>query len=128
MVLAYWGDLHSEAELATLLGSKAYGTPLSNVARLHVWGYDASLVTLTRPSLEALLDAGMPVIARVWTVMLDYWLVETSHVVLVVGYDENAVFLNDPAFADQMHAVVWDAFLAAWAEFDETAAIIRPAE
>lgn len=126
MVLAFWGDSRSEAELAALLGTKAYGTPLSNVGRLRVWGYDATLVTLTRPELETMVDDGVPVIVRVWTVMLDYWPVETSHVVVVIGYDEANVFVNDPAFADDTHVIPWDAFLAAWAEFDETAAIIRP--
>jgi uncharacterized protein YvpB len=57
--------------------------------------------------------------------MLDYWPVETSHVVLIVGYDEQNVYINDPAFAEAAHTVPWDAFLAAWAEFDEMAVIIH---
>lgn len=126
MVLAHWGDPRTEAEVAALLGTKPYGTPLSNVGRLSAWGHDALLTSLSRPALEALLEEGIPVIARLWTVMLDYWPVETSHVALIVGYDEKTVLLNDPAFAEQARAVDWDAFLAAWAEFDEAAVIVRP--
>ncbi len=128
MALAYWGDPRSEAEIAALLGTKPYGTPLSSAARLSNWGYDTSLVSLSRPELEALLGAGTPVIARIWTVMLDYWPVETSHVVLVIGFNDDHVIVNDPAFADSPRHILWDAFLAAWAEFDEAAIVIRPKE
>jgi uncharacterized protein YvpB len=58
--------------------------------------------------------------------MLDYWEVETSHVVVVIGFDESLVYLNDPAFSLVPQAVLWDAFLAAWAEYDETAVLIIP--
>lgn len=126
MALAYWGDPRDEAEIATLLGTRSFGTPLSNATRLSAWGYNATLAGLSRSALEALLHEGVPVIARVWTPMLDYWPVDTPHVVLIVGYDEQAVFINDPAFAETTHSVPWDAFLAAWAEFDETVVVIRP--
>ena len=125
MALAYGGDTREEAEVARLLGTKSYGTPISHVSRLQDWGYEVAVANLSRPKLEALLDAGVPVIARVWTPMLDYWPIDTSHVVLVVGYDEVAVFINDPAFADTTRIVPWDAFLAAWAEFDEMGVVIR---
>lgn len=126
MALAYWGDPRDEAEVSALLGTKPFGTPLSRVARLKEWGIDAILVRLSRAELESLLNDGVPVIARVWTVMLDYWPVETSHVVLAVGYDAHNVIIHDPAYAGEARAVLWDAFLAAWAEFDEMGVIIRP--
>lgn len=59
--------------------------------------------------------------------MLDYWDSSTSHVVVVVGYDESALFLNDPAFVTAPQIVTWNAFLAAWAEYDETAVVIAKA-
>ena len=74
--------------------------------------------------LEKLLDDGNPVIARVWTAMLDYWQQATSHVIVIVGYDEARVIVNDPALPNHGHPVAWDGFLAAWAEFDETAVIV----
>jgi predicted double-glycine peptidase len=127
MVLAYWGQSFTEADLATLLGTRAYGTPISNIQRLESHGYQVAFGSLTRGQLQAHLLAERPVIARVWTAMLDYWQAEiSSHVVVVVGFDETHVYLNDPAYPDAPQSSVWDGFLAAWAEFDETAGVVFP--
>ena len=124
MVLAFWGDEQTEADLVKLLGTKRYGTPIRNAQRLRQEGYEVIVGSLTRASLESYLASGQPIISRIWTAMLDHWDAITSHVVVVVGYDESSVFLNDPAFSSAPQPVVWDAFLAAWAEFDETAVVI----
>lgn len=125
MILAFWGDPRPESQIAAQLGTKPFGTPISNVVRLSAWGYDAALVDLMqRPLLERYLEDGKPIIARVWTAMLDYWQQVTSHVVVVIGCNEQGVIINDPALADGGHFILWDAFLAAWAEFDEMAVII----
>jgi len=128
MVLAYWGHQQSEAELAELLGAKSFGTPISNVIRLQAQGYRVDFGSLTVAKLKAHLLANRPVIARVWTAMLDYWSEEiTSHGVVVVGFDETHVYLNDPALTQVPQPTSWDSFLAAWAEFDETTVVIYPA-
>ena len=126
MVLAHLGDKRTEADLAKFLGTKTYGTPIRNAERLQSDGYEVAVREFTRADLEVYLNAGLPVIARVWAAMLDYWQVTTSHVVVVVGYGETSVYLNDPAFATVPQQVVWDAFLATWAEYDETAVVISP--
>ena len=124
MVLAYLGDERTETSLAKFLGTKEYGTPIRHADRLVQDGYTVQIRGLSRPELELLLSEGIPLIVRIWTAMLDYWHVTTSHVVVVVGYDDTCVFLNDPAFATAPQPVLWDAFLAAWAEYDETTIII----
>lgn len=124
MVLGYLGDERTEAELSKLLDTKAYGTPIRNAERLREDGYEVWVRQITRTDLASYLDAGMPVTVRVWTTMLGYWDVITSHVVVVIGYDDSFVFINDPAFSNAPQQVVWDAFLAAWAEYDETAVVI----
>ncbi len=127
MVLAYWGQILTEADLAALLGTRIYGTPISNIKRLQSHGYQVDFGSFTREQLQGHLLAERPVIARVWTTMLDYWSAETSsHVVVVVGFDESHVYVNDPAFFEAPQAATWDGFLAAWAEFDEIASIISP--
>jgi ABC-type bacteriocin/lantibiotic exporter with double-glycine peptidase domain len=125
MVLAYQGDGRTEAEIVALLGTKAYGTPISYVTRLRDWGYLGDVASLSRQELTLHLDQNTPVIARVWTGFLTHWSQATSHVVAVVGYDEGQVLMNDPGMARAPVAVAWDEFLMAWAEFDETAVIIR---
>ena len=127
MVLSFWGDEPTEATLIKQLGTKRYGTPISNAERLRDKRYDVLVGPLTRLELESYLASGRPVITRVWTTMLDYWDSVTSHVVVVVGYNDDVVFLNDPAFATAPIPVLWDAFLAAWAEYDETAVVIAKA-
>lgn len=126
MVLAFWGDALSESDLARRLGTKPYGTPLFNARLLEDRDYAVQVGSLSRTMLQSHLTDGRPVIARVWTAMLEYWEVITSHVVVVIGYDETHVFVNDPAYAGETQAILWDAFLAAWAEYDETAVILAP--
>ena len=124
MVLAFWGEKLTEAVLVKQLGTKQYGTPIRNAERLRRRGYDVTVGSLNRADLELHLANEQPVITRVWTAMLDYWDIPTSHVVVVVGYDESTVLLNDPAFSSAPQTVSWDGFLAAWAEYDETAVVI----
>lgn len=126
MVLAYWGDKKSETAVARILESKRFGTPIGNAKKLETWHYRVQIRELNQTDLESYLSHGNPVIARVWTPMLDYWEVETSHVVAVVGYDDTLVYLNDPAYRTAPQRVSWDAFLAGWAEYDETAVLITP--
>ena len=127
MVLAYWGEVRHEADIAQQLGTKRHGTPISAVRRLaQDRRYDVELAVLSDSTLKSLLQNGIPVIVRVWTAMLPNWTVETSHVVVIVGYDDTGVFVNDPGAAAHSLHVAWDAFLAAWAEFDETAVILTP--
>ncbi len=124
MVLSYWGQDVSENQLADLLGTEIFGTPLSNVTRLQKWGYQVKVGPITLEQLKNHLLAKQPVIVRVWTAMLDYWTMDTSHVVVATGFDSQAVYLNDPAWAEYPKVVSWTSFLAAWAEFDETGVVI----
>lgn len=126
MLFEYWGRHSSETETARYLETKSFGTAITNVIRIRRLGYQVDFGSLTQEQLETYLISGKPVMARVWTDMLDYWDTATSHVVVVVGFDDTYVYLNDPGFGEFPQRVLWDGFLAAWAEFDETAAVIYP--
>jgi hypothetical protein len=125
MVLAYKGRFLSEAAIAEHLKTRDFGTAISNVLHLKQWRFGVELGSLTENRLKAELWKGSPVIARIWTEMLDYWEVETSHVVVVVGCDEWGVFLDDPGVETWPVQVSWNGFLAAWFEYNQTAVIIR---
>lgn len=128
MVLAYLNQSLSEREIAQILATQPFGTPIANIERLSTWGYDVTLGSSSVSELQNYLVANIPVIARVWTVMLPHWQVDTSHVVVVVGFDDEFVYLNDPATTKAAEPILWNGFLAAWAEFDETAVIIQRSE
>ena len=124
MVLAYWGKEYSEAQLAQLLGTQRFGTPFSHISRLQRWNYQVRLGSLTVDQLRIYLLNQQPIIVRVWTAMLDYGNVDSSHVVVVIGFDETYVYVNDPSYSKSPQLTSWAAFLAAWAEFDETSILI----
>jgi predicted double-glycine peptidase len=70
------------------------------------------------------LTQGTPVIAFVNTQFLDYWNEETAHAVVVIGYDDGGVLLNDPAFDTVPQRASINGFLAAWGEFDYQCATV----
>lgn len=128
MILEYLGVSASEADLVRRLRIKIpVGTPFPMIERLRSRRIDVHLGALTETQLRHLLEQNRPVICRLWTVMLPYWNDENiSHVAVVVGYDDQRVYLNDPAFPNAPQPVLWDGFLAAWEEYDRMTAIIQP--
>jgi hypothetical protein len=58
---------------------------------------------------------------------LPYWSANLRHAVLVVGYDDVAVYLNDPAYPVAPQSVGWGDFMLAWSEFDYRYALLEPA-
>ncbi len=125
MVLAYQNRQMSEEELAEILGTQSFGTPISHINRLIALQYRVTYRSFSEAELKSNLLQGIPVIARVWTGFLTYWAEESFHVVVVIGFDDEQVYLNDPAFADAPQTTPWDSFLAAWAEYDEVGVVIQ---
>jgi len=67
--------------------------------------------------LETIIDDDQPVIVLVRTGELPYWQgVDTFHSVVIVGYDQMHVFVNDPYFGDAPQMVARADFLLAWLE------------
>lgn len=110
--------------LLRLLDVKPYGTPGSRLNNLTNLGVR---VRYTRGSLDELLDSldlGQPCVVRVRTHQLPYWTYATDHAVLVVGYDEQTVYVNDPAFEQAPQRVPRTDFELAWLEFDYRYAVV----
>lgn len=125
MVLSYQNRQMSERELAEILGTQSFGTPISHINHLAALQCQVTYRSFSKAEMKSCLLQGIPVIVRVWTGMLTYWAEESFHVVVVVGFDDEWVYLNDPAFADAPQVALWDSFLAAWAEYDEAAIVIQ---
>jgi ABC-type bacteriocin/lantibiotic exporter with double-glycine peptidase domain len=124
MVLGYLGQDVSEADLAARLGTTELGTPGSRLLRLAHPELRIVFGPLTLPLIYNRLNADTPVITLMRTLFLDYWRADLAHAVVVVGYDERHLFLNDPGFDNAPQRVTPTGFLAAWGEFDYLCGII----
>ena len=124
MALDYLGVAANYDRLLKVLDVKPYGTPgsrLNNLVSLNV------RVCYSQGTLNELLDhlsQERPCIVLVRTNQLPYWTYATDHAVLVVGYDERAVYINDPAFEQAPQHVSLADFELAWLEFDYRYAVI----
>ena len=56
---------------------------------------------------------------------LPYWHERGGHAVVVIGIDDDSIYLNDPSFPQSPQVVSHGDFLLAWLEADEYYAIIR---
>ena len=81
----------------------------------------------TLQELYDLLINGWPSIASVETSELSYWnKVSTRHVVVVIGMDDQYIYLNDPAFPRNTMQTSLGDFDLAWLAQDEKYAVLMP--
>jgi uncharacterized protein YvpB len=73
-----------------------------------------------------MLQEGHPVIVFVRTGELPHWTYSTDHALVVVGYDENLLYVNDPAHPEAPVTVPRGDFELAWLERDYFYALIAP--
>ena len=102
MVLQYLHIPFQYEHLINLFETRYFGASFSKLTKLETLGL---FVTVDEwgdiSSIDQYLQAGLPILANVNTGELtSYWTDETSHVVLIIGLDENWVHVNDPAFDD----------------------------
>ncbi len=50
---------------------------------------------------------------------LSYWRESTCHAVVVVGFEGDLIYLNDPAFAEAPQVIPVAEFDLAWLELDQ---------
>ncbi len=126
MVLDYIGKPVNYDRLLRLLRiDSEYGTPASNASNLTELGVEVLYGRGTLEDIRGHLAADRPSIAFVNTGELPYWDEATGHAVVVVGLDDEKVYLNDPAFNSAPQIISHGDFLLAWLEADEYYAVIR---
>ncbi len=125
MVLAYLENPVAESKVSELFEADEIGTPSSRVRRLEKWGFKVTYGSTNLEQLRVWLAQNVPPLVFVQTRFLDYWTQSTPHAVVVVGIDDNQVYLNDPAFDTAPQVCSRDGFLAAWIEMDEVAATVE---
>ncbi|MBV7333960.1 C39 family peptidase [Chloroflexi bacterium TSY] len=128
MVLTYLNAPRDYSQLVKTLGIRSdVGTPFPNIQELEklnvLVGYRRYG---TLENLYTLLQHGWPVIASVNTGPLPYWRYSTGHAVVVVGMDNEYIYLNDPEMSDGPTKVLLGDFDLAWLEQDELYAVLVP--
>ena len=124
MVLDYLDVSVSYDRLLTLLGVQPYGTPGSRLNNLTDLGVRVHYAQSSLDEILNHLEHGQPCIALVRTDQLPYWTYATDHTVVVIGYDEQEVYINDPFFEQAPQHVSRADFELAWLEFDFRCAVI----
>lgn len=125
MLLDY---LHLPTEygrLLQLLGIRSHGAAFSNLRRLEERGVAVIIEKGSIALLHQALDQGSPIIVAVNTGPLTYWADDTAHALVVVGVEQDVVWVNDPEFEQAPQAVPLDDFLLAWLEHDYRQALIQ---
>jgi len=126
MVLAFFGQQHTEAELRTRMKTGPSGTPVRRLTELTHLGFDVDFPMTDIAGLSAYLISGLPALALLSTAALPYWSQSCDHVAVVVGVDDSWVSLNDPYFSSAPQQVSHLDFLLAWSPNACTVAIVRP--
>jgi ABC-type bacteriocin/lantibiotic exporter with double-glycine peptidase domain len=126
MVLAYYGDVRSEADLRTLLNTQPTGTRAGNIMRVSGPALEVYLRPSNLAELQAVLADNQPAIVFLQTGALEYWSMDIFHTAVLVGLDAVTVALNDPYFTAAPQMASLQSFEKAWAATGQFAALIRP--
>jgi hypothetical protein len=95
------------ARLVQLLGIRSYGAAFSNLRRLEELGVSVIIEKGSIAKLRRALDQGSPIIVAVNTGPLTYWTDDTAHALVVVGFEQETILVNDPEFEKAPQAVPW---------------------
>jgi len=102
-------------------------TPFPNIANLaDALGLVVEIHTDgTLERFEPYIESGLPVIVAVDADDPQDWPYVRHHAVVVIGFDDQHVFVNDPAQLETGLAVDLNTFMLAWSRRDYDYAVIR---
>lgn len=125
MVLTYLQIPVDYRNLLKLLNIRDFGTSFQNLHNLERLGLHVLVTEGDMVGLERWLVQGLPSIVAVSTSELtSYWISDTDHAVVVIGIDEEIVYLHDPDQIDGLQQVTRTEFESAWLEQDYWCAVI----
>lgn len=118
MLLSYLGIQKQEQDIRILLKIKPAGTNPINVVRIREWHLEALMTFSNLEELKSYLIQNKPPIVLLWSGKLNYWnskkYFDYLHAVVVVGYDDEMIFVYDPAFPEYPKSIPVYEFLEAW--------------
>ena len=124
MVLDYWGIVVSYTRLRKVLGTRQFGTPFRAIQQIEQFGVAVEIAHLSLAEIAPHLRAGRPVIAGVHTAQLGYWSEAVDHVVVMIGIDEEQVYVHDPSLAHGEQGIPRMEFDLAQIDFDNLCAVV----
>lgn len=125
MMLTYWGISTRYDRLLSLLRVRSgIGAPAFNIRELDKLGVIVIYEQGTLAILHEHLMNNRPCLALVQTNELSYWDEPSLHAVVVIGLDDDYIYLNDPAFVKAPLQVPQGDFDLAWLARDEFYAVI----
>ena len=110
--------------LIRLLRITEYGGVFSDLQRLESLGASVLIEQGELETLRRHLDTGLPPLVPLETRWLDYWKIDTYHVIVVVGIEGDTVYVNDPYFDKAPIAISINEFIPAWVEQKNLYALI----
>ncbi len=125
MILDYLGKQVRYGRLIKILKvTPDLGAPASNVKHLSLLNISVEYGSGSLDDLAKQIERNIPCIAFLHTMHLSYWSEAVRHAVVVVGMDEEGVYLNDPFSDIAPQSVSRLEFELAWGEMDNTYAVI----
>ncbi len=125
MVLNHIGVTVNYRQLVhTLAIVPGVGAGSFNIQHLEKLGVSVAYQQGTIADLRTRLRSNQPCIAFVDTGQLPYWNESANHALVVVGLDEDHVYVHDPEFPIAPLQVSIGDFDLAWLEHDEMYAVI----
>lgn len=113
MVLEYLQVPVNYRQLLRILRVEYFGAFFRNLQHLESLGVHILIDEGNFDALQKHLETGLPVIVPVITSELPYWDVDTHHAVVVVGIDDEIIYLNDPYF-EKLQEIPLEDFRLAW--------------
>lgn len=100
------------------------GVPASRIQRLSHRGFNVAYGTGSLADLESWIGEGKPCILFVRTGELGYWQTDTSHAIVLAGFDADEAIILDPAKSSPILKVAIGELMLAWSYFDYAYAML----
>ena len=125
MVLSHLGVRIRYGRLVKLLRTTPFGTSAFNLQYLERIGVKADVDDRDMEQLRVAVQNGVPTICFVTTAHFNHWQYETDHAVVVIGFEDDAVLIHDPANETYPLRVENTDFELAWLKFDYLSATLQ---